>query len=132
MTKQQELEAIANDTTGIYTTAQKAKAQAALTDSKPHTEELLDPNIELWAGLARSNANPERRAQMFADFRQQYAKDPVALRSFTPERENLRVRRLIWDPITWQVAARLYDEEIAKIDSEESVTEEYVRSYRSL
>lgn len=106
-----ELQTIVNDTSGIYTSEQKAKA-LALVDSKP-TEE-LDPNPELWAGLARSNANPERRAQMFNDFRSQYAKDPVAMRSFTPARESLHVHRLIWDE-TWQVKARLFDEEIAQI-----------------
>jgi hypothetical protein len=91
---------------------QKAKAQAALdsTNNQPTGE--FDPNAEMWAQLARSHADPERRAQWFSDFREKFKNDPIALRSFTPEGEHLRAKRNVYDQHGGDVIGQAYDEDI--------------------
>ncbi len=95
---------------------QRADAQGML-DKLTNTGE-FDPNAEMWAQLARSTADSECRAKWFSDFRDKYKNDPVALRSFTPERENLRAKRKIYDQFGGDVVAECYDEEIPKVLAE--------------
>lgn len=110
----QELQAVVDNP--MSDEQQQATAQALLDKIPAPVQsdgtEGFNPDAEMWADYARSNIDPIRRAKMFTDFRHQYEKDPVALRSFTSERECLRAKRIIWDPITWQVKDRVFDDEL--------------------
>lgn len=86
--------------------------------TKLDTSEEFDSLAEWWADLARSDANPERRAKKFADLRERYKTPPNALRSFAPERENLRAKRDIYDLGGGDVIGRVYDEEIPALLAE--------------
>jgi hypothetical protein len=110
-----ELQTIVNDTAGIYTSEQKVKAQAALADLKNQPTEGFDSSAEMWAQLARRHADPERRAQWFSDFREKFKNDPIALRSFTPERENLRAKRNVYDQHGGDVIGQVFDDEIPQL-----------------
>src|SRR6266852_6343573 len=90
---------------------QKAKARAAL-DSTNQANGEFDPNAEMWANHARSFRDPAFRAQVFEDFREKYKNDPIALRSFTPEREHLRAKRNVYDQHGGDVIGQANDEEI--------------------
>ncbi len=90
---------------------QKAKARAAL-DSTNQANGEFDPNAEMWANHARSFRDPAFRAQVFEDFREKYKNDPVALKSFTPEREHLRAKRNVYDLHGGDVIGQAYDEDI--------------------
>jgi Mg/Co/Ni transporter MgtE len=117
MTNQQELEAIANDTMGLYTQSQKDKATQALSKQNQSVQsnaEDFNSNAELWASYARSHVDAGRRAEIFEMLRANFKNNDQALSSFTPEREKLRALRIVYDQKTWQVVDRLYDEQIAQ------------------
>jgi hypothetical protein len=107
----QELQAIIQNP--LSDEQQRSDARALLEKLIASSAEELDPTAEIFANYARSSADPAVRAERFEMFRQSYKNNPEFLKSFTPDREHLRVRRLIWDEKTWQVTARLFDEEIA-------------------
>ena len=110
-----ELQTIVNDTAGIYTSDQRVKATQALADLTnlaTQNTESFDSSAEMWAQLARSHADPERRAQWFSAFREKFKNDPIALRSFTPEREHLRAKRNVYDQHGGDVIGQAYDEDI--------------------
>jgi len=112
MTKKQELEAIANDTTGLYTQAQRDKATQALSKLENQPTDGFDSSAEMWADFARRKADPALRAKWFEECREKYKNDPVALRSFTPEREALRAKRDVYDKHGGDVIGQAYDEDI--------------------
>ena len=136
MTNQQELETIANDTIGLYTQTQKDKATQALSKLQNQPAGGLDSLAEMWAGHARSKRDPVLRAKMFGDLRATYKNDPTALRSFTPERENLRAKRDVYDQQGGDVIGQVYDEDIPQLLAEKGVgycgTAAYYREMRGM
>jgi len=99
---------------------QRADAQALLDKLNISTSSTgeFDSSAEMWASLARTDANPERRAKQFADLRERYKLEPSALRSFTPERETLRVKRNVYDQHGGDVIGQAYDEDIPALLAE--------------
>jgi len=95
------------------TPEQRANAEKLLATQSPSTEINLP---EWWANLARSDANPTRRAKKFADLRERYKNNPEALACFTAEREALKAKRAVYGlgPTVSEtdIVAYCYDEEI--------------------
>lgn len=105
----QELQAIVDNP--LSDEQQRSDAQTLL--DKPNSKTSgFDSLAEMWAGIARRHADPALRAKMFEDLREKFKGDPTALRSFTPERENLKAKRNVYDQHGGDVIGAAFDEDI--------------------
>ena len=87
MTKEQELEAIANDTTGIYTSEQKVKATQALSRLL-NTQTGFDPSRAMLAEWYRTFDEPQRHEAFEKGRKETSAPEFSEIEEAKPAKEN--------------------------------------------
>jgi hypothetical protein len=119
MASRQELEQLASNPLADEQQRERAQAAFKALESVSSTGEFNLP--EWWADLARTDRDPVRRAHKFKQLRETYNNNPSALRSFTPERENLRAKRDVYDLHGGDVIGAAFDEEIPELLAEKGI-----------
>jgi hypothetical protein len=116
MTKS-ELESVINNP--LSDEKQRAEAQKLLAAMSDTDAEGFDWAAEMIAKSIRLFSSPEVRHQFFEREREVFKKDPNASRSFTPEREALRVKRNVYSTDGNRILGQAFDEDIEQFRKEQ-------------